>query len=108
VCKHAEDNGAVGTYLVEAYLARLRASELAQAASRAQAAAEELSRQGDSVRYLRTIFLPQEETCFHVYEAASADDVCEACRRAGIACERVLDAVDITPAREKTNQKEKR
>jgi Protein of unknown function (DUF4242) len=102
----------VGTYLVEAYLARSRDSEPAQAASCAQAAADELSRQGVSVRYLRTIILPEEETCFHVYEAASADDVREACRRAGIACERVLDALDIAPQStrlsERTNQKEKR
>lgn len=87
--------GAVGKYLVEAYLGRLRDSDLEQGARRAEDAAEELTRQGCSVRYLRMIFVPEEETCFHVYEAASADDVQEASSRAGIAFERVLDAVEI-------------
>ena len=43
------------------------------------------------------IFLPEEETCFHLYEAASVGDVREAATRAGIGCERVADAVDVVP-----------
>jgi hypothetical protein len=43
------------------------------------------------------IFLPEEETCFHLYEAASVGDVREAAARAGIGCERVVDAVDLAP-----------
>lgn len=93
----------MGTYLVEAYLARPRDAELAQAARRAQTAAEELTRQGLSVRYLRTLFLPEDETCFHLYEAATADDVREAGRRAGIVFERLVDAVEIS-ARSKRAQ----
>jgi hypothetical protein len=92
-------------YVVEAYLARTGNSELTQRVCDAQAAAAQLSREGSSVRYLRLIFLPEEETCFHVYEAASADEAREASRRAGIACERVIDAVDIAPRSVATRKK---
>jgi Protein of unknown function (DUF4242) len=103
----------VGKYLVEAYLPRVRESELAQQAGRARAAADELTREGTaSVRYLRAIFLPSEETCFHLYEATSVDEVCEASTRAGITCERLVDVVDVaprpTPPQARTNRREAR
>jgi len=82
-------------FLVEAYLARLHDSDLVQGVRRAQTAAEELTCEGRSVRYLRTIYLPDEETCFHLFDAGSADDVREATIRAGITCERVVDVFDI-------------
>ncbi len=48
------------------------------------AAAGELVREGTPVRYVRMTFLPDDETCFHIFEAASEEAVGEACRRAGI------------------------
>jgi uncharacterized protein DUF4242 len=95
--KNATEKPRVATYLVEAYLARARDSELTKQACAAQAAAAQLTREGSSVRYLRMIFLPEEETCFHLYEAVSVADVREAAARAGIGCERVADAVDVAP-----------
>jgi hypothetical protein len=50
-----------------------------------------------SVRHLRTFFLPADETSFHLYEAASANEVRQASARAGIACERLMDVVEIVP-----------
>jgi hypothetical protein len=47
----------------------------------ARAALEELAREGTPVRYVRTTFLRDDETCFHVLEAAAG----EVCRRAGMA-----------------------
>ena len=58
------------TYLVEVYLARSRCDDVERTAGRARQAAEELSREGTTVRYVRTTFLPDDETCFHVFEAA--------------------------------------
>ena len=45
------------------------------------------------MRYLRSIFVPEDETCFFLYEAASADAVCQAVRGAALAFERVVEAV---------------
>jgi hypothetical protein len=87
----------MATYLVEAYLARTRDSELPERVHDAQTAAAELASEGRPVRYMRLFFLPEEETCFHLYEAESADAVREASARAGIGCERIFAVVDVVP-----------
>lgn len=65
-------------YLVELYLPRGDEAALADAAMRARAASEQVTSEGRHVRYLRTIFVPQGEICFHLYEAQAADVVGEA------------------------------
>ena len=57
---------------------------------RARAAAEELSGRGTTVRYRGLIFVPDEETCFVLFEAASLDAVRLAARLAALPCERVI------------------
>ena len=86
-------------YLAELYLSRTGSDGLRETAARARSAAEELSREGRPVRYLRAILLAEDETCFHLYEAAAAKWVLEAARRAGIPVERVVEAVEIAPTR---------
>jgi hypothetical protein len=39
------------------------------------------------------LFVPEDETCFYLYEAASADDVREAARRANLPAETVVEAI---------------
>lgn len=85
----------MASYLVELYLPRSRQGGVAKDAARARAAADELVREGKLVRYLRTIFVPQDEICFHVYEASSIDLVREAGLRAGLAFDRVVEATDL-------------
>ena len=82
------------SYLVEVYLPRSRAPEAAVTARRARAAAEELSREGAPIRYVRTTFLPGDETCFHLFEAASAEVVEDAVGRAKLGRARVVPAVE--------------
>jgi hypothetical protein len=82
------------TYLVEAYVPRSRAREARAAGRDARAAAKELVREGTPVRYVRMTFLPDDETCFHIFEAASEEAVSEACRRAGIGSGRIVPAVE--------------
>ena len=62
---------------------------------RARAASQQLTSEGRQVRYLRTIFVPQDEICFHLYEAQTADEVGEASLRAQIAYERIVRAVSV-------------
>ena len=78
-------------YLVELYLPR--GGEAAVRAARA--ASGQVTMEGRHVRHLRTILVPQDEICFHLYEAQDADAVGEACLRAGIAYERIVRAVSI-------------
>ena len=58
------------------------------------AAAAELEREGTPVRYVRTTYLPDDETCFHVFEAVSEEAVAEVFRRAGVGSGRIVSAVE--------------
>jgi hypothetical protein len=74
----------VARYVVEVYAPNLAEGGLAELASRAQAASRELTRAGTEVRYLRTVLVPEDETCFHHFEGSSADAVRRASERAGL------------------------
>jgi hypothetical protein len=90
----------VPSYLVEVYLPRSRAHEARATGRRARAAAEQLSHEGAPIRYVRTTLLPDDETCFHLFEAASAEVVEEVSRRAELGRARVVPAIEASqPAR---------
>jgi hypothetical protein len=92
------------TYLLEAYMPRSQAQGARAAGRRARAAADELSRQGVPIRYIRTTFLPDDETCFHLFEASSAEVVEQASRRAELGRARVVTAIETSqPARRRAN-----
>lgn len=80
-------------FLVELYVPRTDSLAAERGGERGRAAAEELTREGTPVRYLRSIFVPEDETCFHLYEAATADVVREVARRAALRFERVAATV---------------
>jgi hypothetical protein len=79
-------------FLVELYVARTNGEAAERCAARARAAAQALSRGGTSVRYVSSIFVPEDETCFLLFEAESAAAVEAAVRRAQLAFERVSEA----------------
>jgi hypothetical protein len=81
-------------YLVESYLADSPA-----AVEAARKCARSLSDVEAEVRYTRTIFLPGDETVLHVFEAPSPDALRQAARRAGLHCERVVEAVETSACR---------
>ncbi len=85
------------TYLVEAYMPRSHAQEARAAGRRAGAAAEELSREGMAVRYVRTTFLPDDETCFHLFEASEPAAVEEVSRQAALGRVRIVPAIEASP-----------
>jgi hypothetical protein len=76
-------------YLAELYVPSGQAGDLAAATARARAAAKELA----DVRCLRSIFVPEDETWFLLYEAGSATDVRRAVARASLPVARVVEAV---------------
>jgi hypothetical protein len=84
----------VASYLVETYVPGAQALDARAAGRRVRLAARHLSREGVSVRYVRTTLLPGDETCFHVFEAASHDAVADACRLAGLETVRIVPAVE--------------
>lgn len=58
---------------------------------RARAAAEELARAGSPVRFLRSVFVPEDGSCFLLFEAASVQQAQQAATRAQLAVRRVVD-----------------
>jgi hypothetical protein len=82
------------SYLVETYVPRARADDAHDVARRARAVAEAMSREGTAVRYIRTAFVPADETCFHFFEAVSDDAVGEVCKRAGIGSARIVPVME--------------
>jgi hypothetical protein len=83
----------VPSYLVETYLARSDARERLTRERRARSAAEELTREGTSVRFDRVIHVPGDEMSFFVFEAPSGRDAALAAERAGLDAFRVVEAV---------------
>ena len=80
-------------YLVETYLPRLASTGCPRCRTDIGTAATARARR-TQVRYVCTTFLPDDETCFHVFEAVSEEVVAEVFRRAGIVSGRIVSAVE--------------
>jgi Protein of unknown function (DUF4242) len=77
-------------FLVEAYTpASIRIADVEQ---RAREAAEHLARGGTDVQYVRAIFVPEDEICLYLLDAASIEDANDLVRRAGISPDRIVEA----------------
>jgi hypothetical protein len=70
-------------YTVELRLPDAGWADVQAAATRAREAS------GDGVRFLRSIFVPEDDTCFLLYEGPSAESVRAAARRANFGVRRV-------------------
>jgi Protein of unknown function (DUF4242) len=82
------------SYLVESYAG---GSVVLEQRDRARLTAE----LGSGVRYVRTTFIPGDETLLHVFEAPSLAAIRRAAERAELQCERIVEAVeDSTERRE--------
>jgi hypothetical protein len=77
-------------YLVEVYMPN-RGDAIAR--TRADAATLARSR---GLRYVRAILVPEDETCFHVLDAASADIVDGTAREGSVRVERIAEAVEVS------------
>ncbi len=80
-------------YLVELYLTGGALAALAELLARVRPAAAAMNDEGRQIALRRSIFIPQDETCFLLFEADSRETVDEANRRASIACLRITEAV---------------
>lgn len=80
-------------FLVEVYVSRVAADGRAPADEALSQAAEQLTREGRPVRFLRSIFVPDDETCFYLYRAQSVEAVHAALARIGLRFERVSEVV---------------
>jgi UDP-N-acetyl-D-mannosaminuronic acid transferase (WecB/TagA/CpsF family) len=84
-------------FLAEFYLAD--GTDLAAVADRAQSCAEQAARTGATVSFVEAIFVAQDENCFAVYFAGSAEEVTAAAAMAGLVLDRVTPAVRVSSVR---------
>jgi hypothetical protein len=91
----------VPSYLVETYIARGQAGERAARERRARSAAEELAHEMTSVRFERSIYVPEDEICFFVFDAPSGREAALVAQRAGLDPIRVVEAVSSRKEEEK-------
>lgn len=81
------------SYLVETYLARGDAGAIAGSEERARSAAEELTREGTSVRFGGLTHVLEDELCFFAFDAPSREVAALAARLAGLDALRIVEAV---------------
>lgn len=67
--------------------------DLQQATARARRVAEQMQAEGRPVRFLRSIFVPEEGACFFLYSGPSAAAVGEAARRAELGVRQVKKTI---------------
>ena len=80
------------SYLVETYLARGDAKGRVARERQARSAAQELTRKGTSVRFVRAIHVPEDEICFFVFDAPSNPEAVLVAELAGLGLLRVVEA----------------
>lgn len=78
-------------YLAEFYLPA--GTTPASIAQRARAGAEQAAGTGTDITFVEAILLPQDQSCFALYRAERAADVTAAGSLAGLAFDRVTDAM---------------
>jgi hypothetical protein len=87
----------VSEFLIEAYVSRFPTSGFMPRSEDVSHAAEELTREGRRVSLMQTIFVPEYETRFYLFQAQSDEAVLEAARRAGLRFDRVVEASSDWP-----------
>lgn len=84
----------MGHYLAERYVAAAAGGAVATDAERLTASVD-----GETTLLL-TIYAPEDETCFHLFDAGSAARVAQASREAGVSFDRIVAVQSVLSARE--------
>lgn len=82
-------------FLVELDRPELLAADIQAIAARSRAAALEMRGEGAAVRFLRTIYVPEDGRCFLLFEGESMGQVGEAAGRAGLVTGSLVEAVRL-------------
>jgi hypothetical protein len=83
--------------MVERTLSGIKMDQLAAAQKAAIVTSEEMTKQGNKVRYIRSTFVPGDARCMCLFEASDAKVVEEVNRKANIPFTKITEALDLTP-----------
>jgi hypothetical protein len=84
-------SGVMKTYLVECFVPRMSGPERAEVAARLSSRPGGEESAAEPVRYLRSTYVPEDEICFHLFEAESMEAVREASLRASLVFDRIVE-----------------
>ena len=87
----------MSVYMVQRSLKDIPMDQLAAAQQRAIATAEEMRSSGESVRYIRSAFVPETGQCNCLFEAKNPEQVGKLNDKAGIPYDRIVPALDLSP-----------
>jgi Protein of unknown function (DUF4242) len=85
-------------FVGEHYLPAEAAPDARHCAKAARVAADQLRREGTRVHHVRSILIPEDETCMHLFRAESVEAVRAAAARASLRLDRLTEAVSDTGA----------
>jgi hypothetical protein len=94
----AQKENAMQVYMVERSLKGIPMDALAAAQKRAIETSQKMSKEGTQVRYIRSTFVPDDGTCMCLFAAERSEDVKRVNELANIPFERIVPALDLTPA----------
>lgn len=84
----------MASFLLESYTPKREPAVLAELTARAREAADEAAREGIAVRHVRTFLAPDDDICFHIFEAPSADAVARVSELANLDHERITEVIE--------------
>ncbi|CAA9400692.1 MAG: hypothetical protein AVDCRST_MAG51-875 [uncultured Ramlibacter sp.] len=88
----------MSVFMVQRSLKGIPMDQLAAAQQRAIATAEEMRVGGEPVRYIRSAFVPDTGQCMCLFDAQNPDQVKRLNEKAGIPFDKVVPALDLSPA----------
>lgn len=84
----------MASFLLESYTPHRQRAELAELTDLARDAAEAATREGIDVRHVRSFLAPEDDICFHVFEAPSAQAVSRASELGNLDHERITEVIE--------------
>lgn len=88
----------MSVFMVQRSLKDIPMDQLAAAQQRAIATAAQMRSEGEPVRYIRSAFVPETGQCNCLFDAENAEQVGKLNKAAGIPYDRIVPALDLTPA----------
>lgn len=95
--KSKQEVSEMPVYMADRDLPGITLEQLADAQRRAIETSQRFTKEGKSVRYIRSTFVPGESHCMCLFEAPNAGLVEEVNKAANIPFVRVTEALDLTP-----------
>jgi hypothetical protein len=86
-------------FMVDRNLPGMSLEQLAGAQRAAIETSQQFTKQGKPVQYIRSTFVPGEAHCMCLFEAPNAERVREVNDAAKLPYTRVIEALDLTPAK---------